>query len=122
VTFTSGGLIVATRIADCVVLAVPEHLADQNLSRLEETALRSAGGGGVRAVIFDLSALRFVDVTEFAGLLRVLRSTAVLGVRPLLVAVNPGIVLHVIQGDVDLQGIEAFLELDDAFRALGVIR
>lgn len=112
---------VATRVADCVVLAVPEHLAGQNMARLEEVALRSAGDGGVRAVIFDLSALHFVDLMEFAGLLRVARSTSALGVRPLLVAVNPGIVLHVIQSDLDLRGIEAYLALDDAFRALGVI-
>lgn len=118
----TGDLIVSTRIADCVVLAVPEHLAGGNLSRLEETALQAANEGAVRAVIFNLSALRFVDSIEFSGLLRVLRSTAALGVRPVLVAINPGIVLHVIQGDLDLKGVEAYLELDDACRALGLIR
>lgn len=119
---STGESVVSTRIADCVVIAVPEHLAGQNLSHVQETALRSAKDGAVRAVIFNLSALRFVDVTEFSGLLRALRATAALGVRPILVAINPGIVLHVIQSDIDLQGIEAYLELDDACRALGLIR
>lgn len=112
--------VVATRIADCVVIAVPEDLADDRLRQVESVAQRCASSVALRAMVFDLSALKFADAAEFGALTSLAEAIAILGVTPILVGLNPGIIIHLVDCGVEVRQIQAFLDLGDALQALGL--
>jgi len=60
-----------------------------------------------------------MDAHEFHALRQVLRMAGVLGARTMLVGLQPGIIMHLMECDADVDGLHAMLGLDDALRSLG---
>lgn len=112
--------IVATRIADCAVLAVPDDLGADGLHQLENALQRCVVGAGLRAVVFDMSALKFADLSEFHELMALADTVAILGVEPLMVGLNPGIIMHWVEAGAQLGRVRTHLDLADALTALGL--
>lgn len=113
--------IVTTRIADCVVVAMPDDLAGDNLEQVADAVRRCASASALRAMVLDLSALKYADATEFKRLIDLANMAAVLGVRPLLAGLNPGIILHLVEMNVQVGRIQSFLDLAEALKHLGII-
>ena len=59
-----------------------------------------------------------MDVEDFEALRSCARMARVMGTRCMLVGLQPGVVSALVDLDVDLQGIEAKLDLEEAFRVL----
>jgi rsbT antagonist protein RsbS len=118
---TATSSVVTTRIADCVVIAVPDDLSGDNLRHLAEEARRCAATSALRAVVFDLSALKFADSAEFKRLIDLANMVAILGVKPLLAGLNPGIIAHLVEMNVQIGQIRSFLDLADSLEHLGLI-
>ena len=112
--------ILATRIADCVVLAVPDDLTEDRLRQLEEVAHRCTTSVALRSAVFDMSALKYADIAEFNALMAIADSMRILGVQPLMVGLNPGIVMHLVEVGASPRGVQTFLDLADALAALGL--
>lgn len=112
--------VVATRIADCVVLAVPDDLAGERLRQLQDAAQRCVASASLRAMVFDMSALRYADATEFRAVAALADAMGILGVQPLMVGLNPGIIMHLVDAEADLGRMRAFLDLADALQFLGL--
>ncbi len=87
---------------------------------LREATLKAIHGVSTRAVIFELSGLRFLDSEEFSGLKAIANMTQRLGSSSIFVGLRPGIVAHLVQADADLGGIKAELGLSEALRSLSV--
>lgn len=117
---TSETSIVATRIADCVVLSVPDDLSGGRLRQLDEMVRRCAASRSLRAMVFDMAALKYADVTEFGELMSVAETAAILGVQPLMAGLNPGIVIHLVEAGAHAGRVRTFLDLADALTALGL--
>lgn len=112
--------IVATRIADCIVLAVPDDLGEQRLRELEDVARQCVATAAPRSIVFDMSAVKYADVSEFRELIALTDMAAILGVQPLLVGLSPGIIMHWVDAGVDTGRVRTFLDLADALTALGL--
>lgn len=112
--------IVATRIADCAVLALPDDLGEDRLHQLETVARQCVVGAGLRAIVFDMTALKFADLSEFRELMALADTVAILGVEPLMVGLNPGIIMHWVEGGAEPGRMRTFLDLADALTALGL--
>lgn len=112
--------IVATRIADCAVLALPDDLGEDRLHQLETVARQCVVGAGLRAIVFDMTALKFADLSEFRELMALADTVAILGVEPLMVGLNPGIIMHWVEGGAEPGRMRTFLDLADALMALGL--
>lgn len=112
--------IVATRIADCIVIAIPDDLGDGRMHQVEQAVQRCAGVAMLRSVVFDMSALKYADATEFRALQAQAESLAILGVQPLMVGLNPGIIMHLVEVDAAQGRMRAFLDLADALQFLGL--
>ena len=117
---TSETSIVATRIADCMVLAVPDDLGEDRLRQLEEVARRCAAAASLRSMVFDMSALKYADMSEFRELMALADALTILGIEPLMVGLNPGIIMHWVEAGADAGRVRAFLDLADALNALGL--
>ena len=65
-------------------------------------------------MVFDLSAVRIMDSHDFSVLRKLLDTTLLLGVRPLMAGFSAGIVMHLIDSNVDTCGLETVRDLDEA--------
>jgi anti-anti-sigma regulatory factor len=112
--------VTSTRISDCLIVTVPDDLGGAQMDRLRDVTLNAIHGVSTRAVIFELSGLRFLDSEEFSGLKSIAHMTERLGSSSIFVGLHPGIVAHLVQADADLGGIKAELGLSEALRSLSV--
>jgi rsbT antagonist protein RsbS len=67
-------------------------------------------------VILDCSAVEIVDVDDFERIRKVVAAAALMGVRTVLAGLRPGVVSALVDLGVDLDGIDAAVDIDDAFR------
>lgn len=118
--YTSNRSVTSTRISDCLIVTVPDDMGGSQMDALRRTTLEAIHGVATRAVIFELSGLRFLDSEEFNALKSIAQMTQRLGSCPIFVGLRPGIVAHLVQSDADLSGIKAEIGLDEALRAMSI--
>ena len=92
-----------------------ESLADTHRLVLEEIRV-----AGARVVVLELSAVRFMDLTEFGELHELVDTARLLGARPFLVGLEPGIAAYLVNNDADTRGLEVCRALEDVFDLVGV--
>lgn len=112
--------VTSTRISDCLIVTVPDDLGGAQMDALRDAALQAIHGVATRAVIFELSGLRFLDSEEFNGLKAIAQMTQRLGSTSIFVGLHPGIVAHLVQADAELGDIKAEIGLSEALRSLSV--
>ena len=115
----TAGVVVATRINDCVVVTAPGDLGRGRMSELERVAVEYIVADQTIAVIFELSGVQFMDSLEFEEFKAVMHMVQHLGVQPMLVGLRPGIIAYLVETDVDISGLSAALSLNDALAMLG---
>ena len=93
-------------------------LDEQVLARLREDLLRLVHETAPRGVILDVAGLEVLDTCDFEALKQTMQMVRLLGPRPLIAGMNAGIVAALMDLDVDVTGVEAAIDLDDAFDRL----
>ncbi|MEY3786446.1 MAG: hypothetical protein RLZ75_651, partial [Pseudomonadota bacterium] len=68
-----------------------------------------------RAVIFDFSAIKILDCSEFIGLRDIANALQLIGVVPLFVSLSPGIVVHLINNDIFFSEISTLINIEAAY-------
>lgn len=102
----------------CVVAPVPADLSSEVLARLRADCLESVRASSARGLVLDLSAVDVMDAADFAALRATLGMVRLLGARPVLVGLRPGVIMALMDLDVDVEGLLAVQTLDDAFALL----
>lgn len=103
---------------EVLVASVQVDLDDATFAGLRDDLLARVHASGATGVILDLSGLDTLDAHEFEALRGLISMTRVMGARAVMVGLKPGIVAALMMTDVDIDGIEAAIDLDDAFRML----
>lgn len=112
--------IVATKVKDCLIVTIGEDLSSSSLEEVKHLVLNHIHEKNCSSIIFELSALKFMDTIEFQGLKTVSEMAAVLGAKSLLVGLQPGIIFHLIMNNAETTGVCAVLDLNEALEALGI--
>jgi rsbT antagonist protein RsbS len=112
--------IVVTKVKNCLIVTISEDLSSRALEQLRHLVLRDIHKKNCSSIVFELSALKFMDTIEFEGLKAVAEMVAVLGARALFVGLQPGIIFHLIINNVETSGIHATLDLNQALETLGI--
>jgi len=102
----------------CVVASIqfdldPEVLRQFRIDLLERVQKSRANG-----VILDVSGIDILDLDDFNGLRSTMEMAEIMGARPILSGLKPGVVSALIDLGADPEGVNAVLNLDDAFRLL----
>lgn len=113
--------VVATKVNDCLIVTVGDDLSEGCLEEVKRTILSDIHKEGCLSIIFELSALKFMDTIEFEGLKSISEMAIFLGARSLFVGIQPGIVSHLITNNADIKGIHACLDLNEALKMLGIV-
>ena len=118
-TLQDGG-VTTTLLRGCVVVAFPSELG-ADLERAQRGALARIHDVTARAAVLELSAVRFLDKTEFEGLRALAGMLGLLGTRTIMVGLRPSVVAWLVTNDVDLRGLEFERDLEGALERLGAV-
>ena len=116
----SSSNVIATMVKDCLIVTVGEDLSGGGLEEVRRVVLRDVHEKGCLSIIFELSALKFMDTVEFEGLRTVSEMALILGAKSMFVGMQPGIVFHLVANDAQTVGVSAALDLDEALEKLGI--
>jgi len=112
--------VTTTLVRGCLIVTLPTEIAG-GLDRVQSVALDGLQAAAARAAVLELSAVRFMDLTEFEGIRTLSNMLCLLGARCIIVGVRPGVVAWLIGNDVMLDGLEFAQDLESALERLGVV-
>jgi rsbT antagonist protein RsbS len=101
---------------NCVVASIQIDLSDEVLRQFQSDLLSLIWSSGVSTVILDASGIEIMDGEDFDSLVHAMKMAALMGARPIIAGLRPGVVASLIELDVDVGKVEAALNLDHAFR------
>ena len=103
---------------DVVIASVQTDLTEDVLARFSAELLGFIHRHAAAGVVVDFSGVDIVDATEFAELRKLLDMAALLGARPMVAGLSPGIISSLIDAGADIDGIAGALHVDDALSRL----
>ena len=117
--------IVFTSLQSCLILTFPARLTSALSAQIESETLARCASGRQTSILFDLSALEMVDLTEWRWLRKVAREVYLLGAQTWFVGVNPALIATLIMLDAEIDGVNYALGVEEALeevsqRALAV--
>src|SRR4029453_688559 len=105
-------------ISGCLVASIQLDLTTEILRRFQQDLLQRIKSSSVSAVIVDVSGVEIMDLEDFELLRRSMAMASIMGARPIMVGLRPGIVASLIALDAKVDGFEAAADLDDALERL----
>ncbi len=101
-----------------VVATIQGDLDEPALARLRHDLLDRLEKSGCQGVILDLSGLHTLDAEEFADIRQISSMASLMGAQPVLAGLRSGVVSALIDSGVEVEGIQAAVDLDAAFEVL----
>ncbi len=105
-------------IQGCLVASIQVDLTDGVLNRFRRELLARIGSTHVHGVVLDVSGVDIMDSVDFEMLKTTMTMASIMGASPIIVGLKPGIVSALMDMDVDIRGVRAALNLDDALQIL----
>ena len=105
-------------VRGCVVASIQIDLTPEVLRQLRIDLLERVQKSRATGVILDVSGIDILDMDDFNGLRSTMEMAEVMGARPILSGLKPGVVSALIDLGADAESVNAVLNLDDAFRLL----
>ena len=99
----------------CVVASIQVDLSDEVLTAFKDEMLRLLHSSEARGVILDVSGVELMDLEDFNALRQAMSMAELMGARCLLAGLQPGVVSALVDIGLDSRGVEAALNLDEAF-------
>ncbi len=105
-------------VRGCVVASIQIDLTPEVLQQFRMELLTRVQESGAIGVILDVSGIDILDRDDFDALRKTMVMAEIMGARPVLSGLKPGVVSALIDLGVDPEGLNAVLNLDDAFQLL----
>jgi len=109
-------------VRGCVVASIQIDLTAEVLRQFRNDLLECVQKSSATGVILDVSGIDILDMDDFNGLRLTMEMAEVMGARPILSGLKPGVVSALIDLGADPEGVNAVLNLDDAFQLLDDIQ
>ena len=107
---------VCTEIRGSLILTFPQNhqLSEEQTLRIQNETLMRCSLRKPAAVIFDLSALEMIDLTEWEWLYKFGQSIRLMGSDAWFVGINPAIIMTLVTLGANTQGQRYALGVEDA--------
>ena len=110
----------ASIIFGCLVVTLQGELYPETLDKVEKEVLETVYTSTLNGVIFDMSAVRILDSYSFNFLVKIVKSIKLLGMEAVFCSLQPGVVSSLVDLDVDIEGFQSFLSIEDSLHYMGV--
>ncbi len=101
-----------------LIAVIQIELSDSVIERFREDLLAEIRRRSAPSLIVDVSGLEVMDIHEFEQLRRIFRMAKIMGCRPILAGLQPGIVAALVQLDADTDDLETVLSVERAVNLL----
>ena len=95
--------------------SIQVDLNEEILRRFQQDLLERIERTHASGVILDLSGVEIMDADDFESLRRASEMARIMGARSIMVGLQAGIVAALVDLDVNIEGVEATLDLESAF-------
>ncbi len=102
----------------CLMVPLQVDLDAAILQQLRDDLLGRIRTQHIEQVILDVAGLDVLDARDFEELRLTLRMAEMMGARTVLVGMRPGVVSALVDLGVEVDGVTAAVDMDDAFRIL----
>jgi len=109
-------------VRGCVVASIQIDLNPEVLRQFQNDLLECVQKSRANSVILDVSGIDILDLDDFNGLRSTMEMAEIMGARPILSGLKPGVVSALIDLGADPEGLYTVLNLDDAFQLLDGIQ
>ena len=106
----------------CIIASIQVDLTEDVNSAFRTEILEYIRENGATGVILDVSGVDIMDLDDFESLRKTLNMVEVMGAKPVLAGLKPGVVSSLIELGAETQGIHAAFNLDEAFLLLDELR
>ncbi|WP_262966824.1 STAS domain-containing protein [Methylobacter psychrophilus] len=111
-----------SRMNDRLSVILQGDVAPEMLSVLSTDMLEYIQINRITLVIFDISAIAILDLTEFNALHRIVLMAKLMGAQTIFTGFNSGMVAFLISAGADISGINTASGLDDIDRVLSSLK
>ena len=107
---------------NCLVASIQIDLTTDVLEQFRKDLLSQLQAQQARGIIFDLSGIEVMDLSDFENIRATISMAKVMGVSSVVCGMRPGVVASVVLLGADTDEIQAARDLDMAFELLDVPR
>ena len=107
---------------DCLVASVQLELTETVLQQFRDDLLERLESSAATGVILDLSGVLVIDLEDFNALRTTIKMVSLMGAIVVVCGLRPGVVSSLIELGAHIDGINAALNLDAAFRLFENLR
>ena len=106
--------------SNCLVASIQIDLTADALEQFRKDLLSQLQAHHARGVIFDLSGIEIMDLSDFENIRSTISMAKVMGVSTIVCGMRPGVVASIVLLGADTDEIRAARDLDMAFELLNV--
>ncbi len=99
----------------CVVASVQIDLQEDVLRNFQKDLLEYVSSTSASGVIIDLAGVEIIDLSDWEALRRTMSMVSIMGARPVITGLRPGVASALVELGADAEGIETVHSLDEAF-------
>ena len=105
---------------NCLVASIQIDLTADVLEQFRKDLLSQLQAQDARGIIFDLSGIEVMDLSDFENIRSTISMAKIMGVSTVVCGMRPGVVASVVLLGADTDEIRAARDLDMAFELLDV--
>jgi rsbT antagonist protein RsbS len=107
---------------NCIVASIQVDLSDELLRQFREDLLSLLQSSGADAIILDFSGVEIIDGDEWEAVRGTMTMANLMGARSIVAGLHPGVVSALVELEVDVEDIDAALNLDEALKLMVAFR
>lgn len=107
---------------NCIVASIQVDLSEELLRLFREDLLKLLQSSEADGIILDLSGVEIIDAEDWEAIRGTMTMANLMGARSIVAGLRPGVVSALVELEVDVENIDAALNLDEALKLMAVFR
>jgi len=105
-----------------IVASIQVDLSDELLRLFREDLLNLLQSSEAEGIILDFSGVEIIDAEDWAAIRGTMTMANLMGTRSIVAGLRPGVVSALVELEVDVEDIDAALNLDEALKLMAAFR
>jgi rsbT antagonist protein RsbS len=107
---------------NCIVASIQVDLNDDLLRLFREDLLSLLQSSEADGIILDFSGVEIIDGEDWDAIRGTMTMANLMGARSIVAGLRPGVVSSLVELEVDVEDIDAALNLDEALKLMAAFR
>jgi rsbT antagonist protein RsbS len=107
---------------NCIVASIQTDLSEELLRLFREDLLKLLQSSEADGIILDLSGVEIIDAEDWEAIRGTMTMANLMGARSIVAGLRPGVVSALVELEVDVENIDAALNLDEALKLMAALR